>query len=163
MSSFLYSDYCLPEGQFRFLTSNSRNKQRPASASQILDAFGESCTENDNGEDVFNSKDSTLRRASTFTVVPMDVTIRRRSNPRKSATSGQNRLSNPLDQTHIEELINMGLHVDQQSLLIFSAIVNDDVESLKKLYSTKRLVGLDRLGNTPLHIAAQSGNIAVLK
>ena len=73
------------------------------------------------------------------------------------------RSSDPLDKRNIDGLITMGLHVDQQSLLLFSVIVNGDLDALKKLYTTQRLVSLDRQGNTPLHIAAQSGHIPVLK
>ena len=151
-SSLQRSNSLLYRGQFRYLPKSLKSNRRPASFCASTAA-----AESNQTHDVIrhNNNNSNKRKS---------VTLSRSAVNNFNVDNKQKRLSDPLDDnSSIDGLIDMGLHVDQQSLLLFSVIINDDLESLKKLYRTKRIVSLDRRGNTALHIAAQSGHVNILK
>ena len=52
---------------------------------------------------------------------------------------------------------------DRLGILTYKAILNGDLENLKKIFRQKRVCLVDKEGNTPLHVAARRGNINCLK
>ena len=149
-SSLQRSNSLLYRGQFRYLPKSLKSNQRPASF------CASAAAENNQMHDVIRHSNNSNKRKS--------VTLSRSAVNNVNVDNKQKRLSDPLDDnSSIDGLIDMGLHVDQQSLLLFSVIINDDLESLKKLYRSERIVRLDQHGNTALHVAAQSGHVNVLR
>lgn len=57
----------------------------------------------------------------------------------------------------------MGLDLDQMSVLVHHAIMNDNLDRLREIYKDRKVNLVDRNGNTPLHLAARRGNPHIVK
>ena len=72
--------------------------------------------------------------------------------------------TNTTDENNTEKQQKIAKEIAERlALQAYSAIINGDLERLKEVFQYRRVVFLDSELNTPIHLSAKRGQLAILK